>query len=690
METLEANAKLDAQSNDRWHTRRSDDASRADRMTQSPPEFSYDAAFERNLGWFTEAEQLALRGKRVAIAGMGGVGGGYLITLTRMGIGAFHIADFDHFSLSNFNRQMGANIATIDRPKVKVMEEMALAINPELRITRFDEGVNTQNLEAFLTGVDLFLDGFDFFVLDIRRKVYARCHELGIPALTAGPVGMGTVFMGFSPQGMSFEQYFRMEGRPELEQRLRFLVGLAPKALYRRYLIDPKRLNLATKSGPSTSAAYQLAAGVAAVMAIKFLLRRGEVKAAPWSHQYDAFRGILASKRLRLGLNGPLQRLKLQIACRHVSANIRMQEAPAATFYPADPVDEILHAARWTPSGDNEQPWRFEKLGGGRICVRINRHVTGNIYHFRNDEPNAWVAGMLMENLRIAASAHGRRVEWRVESGPDPLVLHVQFVPDQAVVPDPLYAALGQRSVDRNRYRTRKLTEAERSELEAELGSRLRIDWCSTTAARWRFAKLSARATDIRLRAPEALPVHREIIDWDVNLSPTKIPAGSLGISRLTLRVMRWAIQDWTRMDRLNRFTGTFAASLQMDYLPILSSAAAFAVRIPADGVRSIDGLLEVGVHIQRFWLTAARLGLALQPAMALLVFADYGQKDLPFTAASALRIKAKRLADEFRRVFGVGTEDFVFMGRIGEPLPRIGACRSVRRPVSELMMPKP
>ncbi len=95
------------------------------------PEFSYDAAFERNLGLLTEAEQLALRGKRVAIAGMGGVGGVHLITLVRLGIGAFHIADFDRFSLVNFNRQFGANINTIDRPKAQVMEELALAINPD-------------------------------------------------------------------------------------------------------------------------------------------------------------------------------------------------------------------------------------------------------------------------------------------------------------------------------------------------------------------------------------------------------------------------------------------------------------------------------------------------------------------------------------------------------------------------------
>ncbi len=137
-----------------------------------------------------------------------------MITLAQLGIGSFHIADFDEFSLANFNRQMGANINTIDRPKAVVMQEMALAVNPELRITRFDDGVNDENLDRFLEGVDLFVDGFDFFVMDIRRRVYARCHELRIPAVCAGPIGMSTGFLAFSPDGMSFEQYFRMEGRP--------------------------------------------------------------------------------------------------------------------------------------------------------------------------------------------------------------------------------------------------------------------------------------------------------------------------------------------------------------------------------------------------------------------------------------------------------------------------------------------
>ncbi len=71
------------------------------------PDFSYDQAFARNIGWVTRAEQEALRGKRIAVAGLGGVGGSHLLTLARLGIGAFHLSDFDALDLPNFNRQAG-------------------------------------------------------------------------------------------------------------------------------------------------------------------------------------------------------------------------------------------------------------------------------------------------------------------------------------------------------------------------------------------------------------------------------------------------------------------------------------------------------------------------------------------------------------------------------------------------------
>ena len=655
-------------------------------MTRS--KFNYELAFERNLGWFTEPEQMALRGKCIAIAGMGGVGGSHLLTLARLGIGAFRIADFDRFDLANFNRQVGATIDTIGRPKIDVLEEMARVINPSVAITRFPEGICSDNLDAFLDGVDLFVDGLDFFAIDIRRRTFARCAELGIPAITAAPIGMGTCVLVFGPKSMSFERYFRLEGCDPPEQYLRFLLGLAPRGLHRRYLVDADRVDLRARRGPSTVAACQLCAGVTAVMAVKILLRRGGVPEAPLHQQYDAYRGRLAVTRLRFGNAGPVQRLKLALGRRMFTQLAERPPSTQVSHLVETPLEEILNAARWAPSGDNRQPWRFELLSADMVAIHLEPPLGDDVYEYRNGEPLLLAGGMLLECLRIAATAQGMNMEWQHEGSDWPHLIVVRFAPAADVRIDPLYSYLGQRSVDRQRYRTRPLLDYERRALEDAIGDELILEWYTRLGQRRQFARLSAQATDIRLRAPETFPTHKRIVDWERKLSPTGIPAGALGLNRPTLWLMRWAMRNWSRTRLLNRLGSTTMAALQMDYAPILASAACFTVRLarPTSAEDHAASLLQAGQRLQRFWLTATRVGLALQPLMATLIFADYGEMKRKFTDDTAVERKAAALAESFRQLLGTGPRDFVFMGRIGEPRSRLPDCRSVRRPLDELI----
>jgi molybdopterin/thiamine biosynthesis adenylyltransferase len=289
-------------------------------MTTPSSAWSYEAAFSRNLGWVTEAEQQRLRRSRVCIAGLGGVGGVYLLTLARMGIGAFSVADFDTFSVANFNRQAGATVATIDRPKLDVMVEMARDINPDLDIRTFDRGLTPDNVDDFLADADIYLDGLDFFALDMRRKVFARCAERRIPMTTVAPLGLGAALLNFLPGEMTFEEYFGLDGRSEHEQALRFLVGLSPAMLQMGYLADPSRVNLRERRGPSTIIAVQLCSGVAAAQVLKIILRRGEVVAAPWGLHFDAYRNRLKRTWRPGGHRNPMQRLLLAIAQRRLGS----------------------------------------------------------------------------------------------------------------------------------------------------------------------------------------------------------------------------------------------------------------------------------------------------------------------------------------------------------------------------------
>jgi hypothetical protein len=271
--------------------------------------FNYDKAFSRNIGWVTEAEQAKLCQSRIGIGGLGGVGGVHLLTLARLGIGKFSIADFDVFDIVNFNRQVGATVQSLERPKIEVLSEMALDINPALELRTFPNGINEDCIDEFLDGVDVYVDGLDFFAFSARRMTFAACERKGIPVVTAAPLGLGTALLVFGPGGMPFEDYFGFEGCDEMEMAIRFLVGLSPAMLQRGYVVDMSRINLAERRGPSCIASCQLCAGVAAVEVLKLALNRQGVKLAPWGSQFDAYRMRYVKTWRPGGHRNPLQRL---------------------------------------------------------------------------------------------------------------------------------------------------------------------------------------------------------------------------------------------------------------------------------------------------------------------------------------------------------------------------------------------
>ena len=284
--------------------------------------FNRDIAFSRTLGLITRDELKALEGKTVAIAGLGGVGGSHLLTLTRLGIGGFHLAEFDTFGLENFNRQAGANLSTLGQPKLDVMEQAARQINPELRIRRFPDGVLPENIIGFLEGVDIYVDSLDYFAFDIRSLVFRTCYERGIPAVTAGPLGMGVALLNFMPKEMTFNAYFDWkDGDTDFSKAIKFLVGLAPSLPHRHYLVDPSYVDLHAKKGPSTPMGCELCAGFAGTEVLKILLNRGTIRPAPHSLHFDAYLNKLYSKFIWLGNRNPLQRLKIAYAVRTLSRN---------------------------------------------------------------------------------------------------------------------------------------------------------------------------------------------------------------------------------------------------------------------------------------------------------------------------------------------------------------------------------
>lgn len=276
-----------------------------------PSGWTYDEAFKRNRGLISESEQQKMRSSRVAIAGMGGVGGSHLTTLTRLGIGRFTIADPDVFEVANFNRQQGATISNLGRNKAEAMAATALDINPELDLRVMPAAIDEGNVDAFLDGADLFVDGLDFFAIEARRLVFRRAAEKGMWGITAGPIGFSTAWLSFDPNGMSFDEYFDLNDRmDQLDKLIAFAVGLTPRATHLKYM-DMSQANIAERTGPSASLACQLASGVIGSGAVSVLLdRKKSLHPAPCYQQFDPYRVKKKTGRLRWGNRGVIQRLK--------------------------------------------------------------------------------------------------------------------------------------------------------------------------------------------------------------------------------------------------------------------------------------------------------------------------------------------------------------------------------------------
>ena len=264
----------------------------------------------------TELEQEQLRWKRVAIAGMGGVGGFHLTTLARLGISKFNIADLDTFELANFNRQAGAVVAR-SAAQGWTLADMARDINPVATFEIRGRGRTGQH-RRLLPGRGPLRRRTRCLRIPSARAGASYRAEHQIPATSVAPLGMSAALLNFLPGRMTFEQGLstgRMFGCGEGDL---FLVGSR-----RRYYTATTWLIRHGSVWPKAGAHRQgcrrmLCAGVASAEALKILIGRGKVWAAPHAIQFDGFRNQLAHTWRPGGNSHPLNRLAIAIAKRQL------------------------------------------------------------------------------------------------------------------------------------------------------------------------------------------------------------------------------------------------------------------------------------------------------------------------------------------------------------------------------------
>lgn len=278
--------------------------------------------FSRNIGLVSEADQEKLLEARVAVAGAGGVGGIHLLTLARMGVGKFNIADLDEFERANISRQFGAFQSTVGRHKADVLAEMVRDINPEAEINIFAQGVSKENVRDFLSGCAVYVDSIDFFEFEIRRLLFNTARSLGIYAVTAAPLGFGATLQVFSPTGMSFDDYFGIKAEMSFEEKIAsFAAGLAPQAFHAAYL-DPTKIDFKKRKGPAVAPACTLCASLITTEVVKIITGKGRILPVPRYLQFDMRLMKWKKGHTLLGGKNPLHRLRSRMALKFFSQGI--------------------------------------------------------------------------------------------------------------------------------------------------------------------------------------------------------------------------------------------------------------------------------------------------------------------------------------------------------------------------------
>jgi len=129
-----------------------------------------------------------LKNSKVTVFGIGGVGSFACEALVRSGLGKIILVDYDIIDISNINRQIHATSKTVGLPKVLVMKERLLEINPELEIEVYKEKYNEGTREKLIsTDYDYVIDAID--MVSSKIDLIVTCKEKGIPIISSMGAG---------------------------------------------------------------------------------------------------------------------------------------------------------------------------------------------------------------------------------------------------------------------------------------------------------------------------------------------------------------------------------------------------------------------------------------------------------------------------------------------------------------------
>lgn len=166
--------------------------------------------YDRNIGTITIEEQALLKEKSVCVVGCGGLGGGVIENLVRMGVGSITVVDGDVFDETNLNRQVLSNEYNIGKSKALEAARQMDEINSEINGKAIYGNLDADNVDEIIEECDAVVDALDN--VETRLIVEAACERANIPLIHGAINGWnGQVGVVMPGSGMIHQLYGNTE-----------------------------------------------------------------------------------------------------------------------------------------------------------------------------------------------------------------------------------------------------------------------------------------------------------------------------------------------------------------------------------------------------------------------------------------------------------------------------------------------
>jgi len=652
----------------------------------------------RNQYKITLKEQEILSTKRIGIIGLS-VGQSIALTLAmERGFGELRLTDFDTLELSNLNR-IRSGVHNLGIPKVVITAREIAEMDPFLKVICFFNGLNEENMDSFFSDngkLDLLVDECDG--LDIKILARFKARELRIP-----------VIMDTSDRGMLDVERFDLEpNRPLLHGTIENVdpqniknLSTEDKIPVMLQMLGVENISLRAKASmieveqtintwPQLASSVALGGAVGADVSRRILLDQYHDS----GRYYIDLEELIADKEkhsddkkvTRLNPFKPLTVEELEV----IASRVLPASMPDDIYPDKESISSMVAAAAAAPSTGNDQPWKWFYKKGTLFLF----HDEFRSHSFGDFQKTASFItfGAAYENLFVHALSLGIEPYYSFfpDKSSEKLVAAIRF---RKLNPNPISDLLKPLDQAIFKRHTNRII-APKAEISGDIYSRLATLAESVPGAKVRFiteendmrsmARIIGACDRMRLLHPEGHYdfVHREM-RWtpeDAEKTLTGIDIRTLELGNSLMAAMG-VIKSEKVIDAVKQFGGGNA--LGMLAMRTVSTASALCmISIPG---YELKNFFEGGRSMERFWLEATNLNLAIHPVISpLYLFSRILHGDGEGLDEKNIK-ELQYLREAFNKIAGTGNNDAeVFLTKIA--IAKEPVLKAHRLPVKDIL----